>query len=358
MSLAHRVVNQCLRISDKDNVTIFFYPHNLTLAEDVAEECFKRGADVNLSLYTDRFYQAYLRELSAESLREPSVFCKALSKYSTAEVWLGGVYDPSIFRTIPPDKIAADGEGENKAHSPYAKTTRSLSVQLSLVTEPRAKTYGFKFKKWRKMIQDASNVDYVLLAKTGRELKNKLSKAKRIQITATNGTKLTFEPKPQEWSISDGVIDSADIKAKHVTDSIPAGSVDNIPEPNSADGTVIFNTTTPHTGRTIGRVKWRFTNGKLTGFETDPGSKNLKEEWSKSTGDKSKLAQFSIGFNPKAETGYTVSQIALGAVTIGIGGNTFIGGTNKSGFGFVHTLTGATVKANGKTILKKGKLQP
>ncbi len=357
MSLANQIVNQCLRINDKDNVTIFLYPHNLTLAEDIAEECFKKGADVNLSLYTDRFYQAYLRELSPESLREPSVFCKALSESSTAEVWLGGVYDPSIFRTIPSEKTVADGEGEDKAHSPYGKKTKALSVALSLVTEPRAKTYGFNFKKWQKMIQAASNVDYNQLAKTGRQLKSKLSKANKIQITSTNGTKFTFQPKSHEWSILDGIIDSADIKAKSLQDSIPAGSINNIPEPESADGTIVFNTTTPYAGRTIGRVKWRFTNGKLTIFETDPNSKKIREDWSNSSGDKSKLAFFSIGFNPKAETGYTTNQIALGAVTVGIGGNTFFGGTNKSGFGFAHTLTGATVKADGRIILKSGKLQ-
>ncbi len=357
MSLAHRIVNQCLSINDKDNVTIFFYPHNLTLAEDVAEECFKKGADVNLSIYTDRFYQSYLRELSAESLRQPSVFCKILSEYSTAGVWLGGVYDPSIFRTIPSEKTVADGEGEDKAHSPYAKKTKALSVALSLVTEPRAKTYGLNFKKWQKMLQAASNVDYSQLAKTGRQLLSKLSKAKKIQITSTNGTKFTFQPKPQEWSIQDGVIDSEDIKAKNLQDSIPAGSINNIPEPESTDGTIVFNTTTPYAGRSIGKVKWKFTEGKLTTFETDPKSKKIKEYWSKSKGDKSKLALFAIGFNPKAETGYTTNPIALGAVTVGIGGNTFFGGTNKSGFGFAHTLTGATVKADGKTILKSGKLQ-
>ena len=357
MSLAHRIVNQCLRINDKDNVTIFFYPRSLTLAEDIAEECFKRGADVNLSLYTDRLVQAFLTELSAESLRQPSVFCKALSENSTAEIWLGGVDDPSMFQRISPEKIAANEESEDIAHGPYAKKVRSLGVQLSLVTEPRAKTYGFDFKKWGQMIQAASNVDYGQLARTGKRLRDKLSKAKRVQVTATNGTRITFQPKPREWSVSDGVIDSMDIKQQHVQDSIPAGSIDNIPEPDSADGTIVFNTTIPYTGRTIGRVKWRFTNGKLTTFETDSSSKRLKEEWSKATGDKSKLAQFTIGFNPKAETGYTINQIAPGAVTIGIGGNEFFGGTNKSGFGFSHTLKGATVKADGNTVLKNGRLQ-
>ncbi len=357
MSLAQKVVNQCLRISENDNVTIFFYPHNLTLAEDVADECFRKGADVNLSLYTDRFYLSYLKNLSAESLRQPSIFCEILSKYSTAEVWLGGASDPSIFRKIPSEKTVADGEGENKAHSPYAKKTKALSVQLSLVTEPRAKTYGFNFKQWQKTMQAASNVDYAHLAKIGKQLKSKLARAERIQITASNGTKFTFEPKPQHWSISDGVIDSVDVKEKHVQDSIPAGSIDNIPEPDRADGTIVFNTSIPYAGVTIGKVSWRFKNGTLTTFETDSSGKRLKDDWSEASGDKSKLAFFSIGFNPEAEIGYTINQIAPGAVTVGIGGNTFVGGPNKSGFFFAHTLVGATVKADGKPILKNGKLQ-
>jgi leucyl aminopeptidase (aminopeptidase T) len=357
MSIAHRIVNQCLRINDKDNVTIFFYPHNLTLAEDISEECFKKGADVNLSLYTDRFYQAYLKELNVESLREPSVFCKALSESSTAEVWLSGVYDPSIFQKLPPEKMVADGEGESKAHGPYAKKTRALEVLLALVTKPRAKTYGFNFEKWQKMILAVSNVDYGQLTKTGRQLRIKLSKVRKIQITASNGTKITFEPRPNEWNISDGVIDSTDIKEKHVQDSIPTGALYNIPEPDSADGTIVFNTTTPYAGMSIGKVKWRFTDGKLTAFQTDSSSRKLKDEWTKATGDKSKLAQFTIGFNPKAETGYSINHIALGAVTVAIGGNSIYGGTNKSGFHFAHTLTGATLKADGKTILKNGKLQ-
>ena len=43
-------------ITEPDNVTIYFYHHMLKLAEETAEECFKKGADVLLNLYTDRFY--------------------------------------------------------------------------------------------------------------------------------------------------------------------------------------------------------------------------------------------------------------------------------------------------------------
>ena len=71
MSMSRRrSVNKCLRITARDNVTIFFYKHNLPLAEEIAEQCFKRGADVMLSLYTDKFYLSYIKELpSRDSLR-------------------------------------------------------------------------------------------------------------------------------------------------------------------------------------------------------------------------------------------------------------------------------------------------
>lgn len=67
MSLASSVVNDCLRITEKDNVTVLLYPHSLRLAEDIAEECFKSGADVILNLYTDRYMASYHDLLSVES---------------------------------------------------------------------------------------------------------------------------------------------------------------------------------------------------------------------------------------------------------------------------------------------------
>jgi hypothetical protein len=96
------------------------------LAEEIAHECFRKGADVLLNLYTDNYYLSYMNELSVESLRQPSVFCKVLSEYSTAQVWLEGLEDPRIFRKIPAEKSDAAGEGENEAHAPYYKKVRSI----------------------------------------------------------------------------------------------------------------------------------------------------------------------------------------------------------------------------------------
>jgi len=48
--------------------------------------------------------------------------------------------------------------------------------------------------------------------------------------------------------------------------------------------------------------------------------------------------------------------VAYGVVSVGIGGNEFIRGKNRPGFFTLDTIVGATVKADGKTILQKGKL--
>src|SRR5205807_1878340 len=45
-----------------------------------------------------------------------------------------------------------------------------------------------------------------------------------------------------------------------------------------------------------------------------------------------------------------------GEVAVGVGGNQFVGGPNKSAFGFESTVRAATVEADGKPIVRDGKL--
>jgi aminopeptidase len=358
MSLASQIVNKCLKITEKDNVTIMLYPHNIPLAEEIAAECFKKGADVLLNLYTEKYLLSYMKELSVESLKEPSAFCRALTESSTVEIWAGSTYDPAVLREIPPDKDAASSIGEAKAHWPLQKErkVRSLSVGLSLVTEPRAKAYGFDFKSWQRVIKDASNVDHDKLAKTGKKLKTALLKAKCFRIKAPGGTNLSFEVSGRPWFVSDGVVDAADVSEGHLDDHIPAGNIYTAPLETTAKGHVTFNVKEPYRGRSVEKLKWAFNRGKITEFRGDASITRLKDDWVKAGGDKDRMAYFSIGFNPSAKTGYTINQVAAGAVSVGLGGNEDLGGVNKPGFFYIGTLSGADVIADGKMILKGGKI--
>ncbi len=358
MSLAQRVIKDCLRITEKDNVTIFLYPHSIPLAEELSEECFKQGADVNLSLYTQKYLLALHDLLSVESLRKPSVFCRALSEVSTAEIWAGATYDPAVLKKIDPEKSAANDEGEFHAHHPITeeRKVRSVGLNISMVTKPRAKTYGFEFAKWSRMMEAASNVDYGQLAKTGKRLKEILSGSDKIHITGPGSTDLTFSVKGRKWFVSDGVVDDADIAEGNLSENIPSGGIAAPPIEDSANGSITFNVKEPYYGVTLGKLTWAFKDGKITKFEGDASNKRLKDNWEIGSGDKDRIGYFSIGFNPAAKAGYTVNPIAMGAVTIGIGGNAEMGGKNKPGFFMVRTIEGATVTADGKALLKGGRL--
>lgn len=355
-SLASQVVNKCLRITEKDNVTIAVASHVIPMAEDLAVECFKNGADVLLNLYTDKYQSAYRNLLSVESLRQPSVFCRALTANSTAEIFMVNAYDPGTYRKTPPEKVAADSEGESKAHLPLSRErkVRTLAIATAMLTKPRAKAYGYDLDKWTKMVTAASNVDYGKLAALGKRLKKTLSEADMVHVKAPGGTDLTLEVGGGKWRVSDGVVDDEDIAADNLDDSLPAGSISVCP--TDAQGGIRFNVPTPLEGVPVENIRWRFKDGRVTDFAGGSGSKRLKDEWGHASGDKDKIANLTIGFNPAALTGYTSNDIAGGAVSVAIGGNEFFGGKNKSYFYFGGSLAGATVTADDKIIVKAGRI--
>ena len=356
-TLAENAVRNCLRIRADDNVTIFCYPHTLSLAEDLAVECFKVGADACLDLYTDRFYDAYLKHLSVESLRKPSAFCRGFSEISTAAFWVGALEDPSVFRRIPPAKMAANDEAETEAHKPMReRKVRSLFLALGQVTKPRAKTYGFNFAAWDRMVRAASAVPSKTLTTTGHRLAGILGTADSLHIRADGGTDLTVSIRGRRPMIYDGVVDEEDVAAGVLEASIPSGSVTVLPIETSAEGVVAFDVPQAWAGRSIRKMRWEFEGGRLTAFEGDAAAVELRKQYDLASGDRDRIAGVTIGTNPKAQLGFLQNSLVRGAISVAVGGNEFVGGSNKSAFGFESTIRGATLEADGKPIVQAGKL--
>ena len=103
-------------------------------------------------------------------------------------------------------------------------------------------------------------------------------------------------------------------------------------------------------------LKWRFKEGKLTSMTARKNLEPISKQFEKASGDKHKIGYLQIGLNPKAEYGYLVDYIVEGAVQIDIGDNEYIGGKNSSSFGIAATLSKATLKVGGKTIIKNGQI--
>lgn len=356
-NLAANLVRNCLRITPDDNVTVSFYPHMQKLAEEVAIECFKVGADALLNLYTDAYYTAYMKYLPAESLRKPSVFCRGLTELSTAEIGFWAAYDPAIYRAVPDDKMAANDEGETIAHQPATeRKVRRLEVALGQVTRPRAKAYGFPFAPWGRMVREASSVTPSGLSRDGKKLAAVLEKGRELRITAPNGTDLTLALKGRSGLVNDGVVDAEDIERGALEAAIPAGSVSVVPDEGQGDGTAAFDIPTAWAGRSIRRLRWELSGGRVTSWDGDAVATRLKGLWEKAAGDRDRIAWVSIGLNPRAKLGFLQNGIVRGAVTLGIGGNEFLGGANKPGFNFESAIADATVEVDGKPVVRNGQI--
>jgi hypothetical protein len=64
----------------------------------------------------------------------------------------------------------------------------------------------------------------------------------------------------------------------------------------------------------------------------------------------------SLGINPYARLGFTLNPISLGAISVAIGDNQNLKGRNKSTFYFQGSIRDANLVADGRILVKAGRL--
>jgi aminopeptidase len=356
--LAKTVVKDALSIDSSDVVSITTWDHTISVANAMAVECFKQGADAIIILWTDEYYYGLLRELSEASLGEDSKLCQAFTEAETATINMFGPKNPEGLKTIPPSKVNAWGAGERKSHYPrnIERSIRNVGLMSGLLTQERAKVYGFKFESWRKVMNDALAMDLKKIANVGRNVAAILEKARSVRLTAPNGTDLTFDLDRRPVHIDDGIIDKEDIAKKSLDATLPAGSVLTTMIETSGRGKVIFDRPLQQMGVNIPGITWEFKDGKLTSMTATKNLEPISKQFEKASGDKDRMGFLQIGLNPKAEYGYLMDNIVEGAVQIGVGDNEYIGGKNSTSFGMVATMSRATLEIDGRTIIRNGQL--
>jgi aminopeptidase len=354
--MAKTLVNESLRIKKTDVVIVSTYQHTIDMANALAMECFKKGADVLMTLDTDDVFYGHLKVLPKSNLKVTSAHCLGLAEYTDVNIFIGGPEDPGPMKSIPHDKFSALFEGE-AAHFKKSrkKGIRSAYLPLGMVTPQRAKTYGFSYNSWMRNVTDSMRASPKKMAAFGKKLANRLSKAKKVQITSKQGTDLTFRLGKRNVFTYDGILSDADLKKGSMFVTLPSGEVGVAPLENSTEGVVVFDVPQPSTGKLVKNMKWTFKKGKLTKFQASSNLRALKDFYDNGHGDKDRIGYFGIGINPKAKTGFLMNSIAKGAVTIAIGGNALVGGKNKSDYESSGTMGKATVELDGEVIIKNGK---
>ncbi len=356
--IAQSIVKDCLRVSEYEPVIISTYPHTMDLANEIAIECYKVGADPLIQLETDEWFYGQFKHLTVDQLRKTSKHCLGLNEYVTAYIGLGGPKDPRPMKRVPKDKFAAMFQGE-QAHYEAAlqkKSSRSLFLTIGQVTAERARTYGFSYASWKKSMNDALSVKYADLKSRGKYLASYLDGSGEGHLTAPNGTDLTFRLDSRPVQILDGIIDEEDIAKGLRSASLPSGEVATSIDETSAEGKVVFDVPTPQVGVLIKGMTWVFRDGHLVDFTAKQNVNATKAFWDRASGGKDLLSGVGIGLNPKAKPQFLMPYISKGAISMGIGDNRELGGKVQSDYYFGGTLSNATLEISGKKIVKDGKI--
>jgi leucyl aminopeptidase (aminopeptidase T) len=154
------------------------------------------------------------------------------------------------------------------------------------------------------------------------------------------------------------VVDEEDIKKGDVFTALPAGCVAVVPKENSAAGTFISDVPLVESGLVFKDVKFAFKDGRLASVGGGQNTDVLKSRWFEAKGDKDQASVFTIGLNPKAQTGYIYNQLVLGSITLAIGDNREYGGKSESDFVAYATIAQPSVEFDGKLAIRNGKLVP
>jgi leucyl aminopeptidase (aminopeptidase T) len=283
-----------------------------------------------------------------------------LSAVDNVTVWiaLGGPEDPSKFREVPASRLEILFEGDKPVlDKTFEKKVRTAELLLGHVTQQRAKAYGFDYDRWLKMTEEAIKVDYPKLAELGRKVALRLERGSKVHITSKGGTDVRFEITKRPVHVQDGIVDQADVERGLVSTQLPSGKVEVAPLEESARGTVVYDLPRALKGRLIQELRLDFEKGRIKEFRAKKNEEVFREVFEATQGDRDKIAQFTLGLNPKIDLiGYTTDELSLGTVTIGVGANRGIGGKNDSSFTFSGTITKPTVEIDGQTIMVDGRL--
>ncbi|MFQ5910453.1 MAG: aminopeptidase [Thermoplasmata archaeon] len=353
--MADTIVNKCLKVNKKDIVIVSTYQHTLDLAEEIAMQCFDREADVLMTLDTDQVFYHHLHVLPESNLKRTSAHCLGLSEYSTVNIFIGGPEDPKPMGDVPPGKYAALFEGE-QPHGDYMreKKIRIGYLGIGAVTSQRAKTYGFDYERWKRMVTAASAVDPSEMLKFGNKLAGRLDKGKHMRVTTKAGTDLSFDLGNRKAFVFTPTLTKANMERGLFGVSIPAGDVTIAPVEKSVEGKAFFDVPQPSVGKLVEGMRWTFKDGRVKSFTAKRNVNALKGIWEKGHGDKDRLGMISFGINPKGRLGFLENYLAMGAVTLSLGDNDELGGENRSDTGAQASMSRATVEVDDKVILKNG----
>jgi len=361
--LVNQVVTACLNVKESENVWIKSWDHTIDLASEIAFACRQKRAHAFITLNTEDYWIRSLLEIPKKLLETLPTHQVAALEKTDVFIFMLGPRNPIDWSKIPVEKqeLANIWYLESNKYLDawrmiaQKRHVRMLGIEYCLVTKERAEALDLDYEEWRKVMLAGCVVDQREIAQKAVKLANIIRESRMVDVQTPYGTKLKFKLAKREPIIGDSIVSKED-GAKSIVKFLPSGFVEVATDEDSADGTVVYDVAIPVRGDRIEGLSLQFRNGKVVKYTAQTGIEAFENYIQSGQDDIDKFAFFGLGLNPGLKHGFTQDDKVLGGVTIGIGGNEDKGGKNRT-LGNRHwwaSMTKATVKIDGKIVLKNG----
>jgi leucyl aminopeptidase (aminopeptidase T) len=358
--LAHNVLAKTLRLRRGENVVIETWSETLPWAKPFVTEARRIGANP-LMLYEDEeaFWTALKEGHSRATGRVGGHEWAALDK-TAAYVFFFGPSEWPRFDDLTSNQQAGVAAYNLDWYRRAAKAkVRGARMYLGRSSQLAADRWGLNLQDWRDELLRASLVPPADMHRTGARIGKRLQSGKHVEVSHSNGTKISFRLGKFPIQLDDALVDASDLKAGNNMATIPGGVVGVAIDHTSGAGTVVSNHTTyPAEGPASG-ARWTLVDGHLTDLSYESGGDPIKAAYAKAPrAGRDRLSYFSVGLNPEITKLPQMEDQELGAVTFMLGGNTFRGGKNASPFGTWTVIKGADVAIDGRPLVQEGRIVP
>jgi len=235
---------------------------------------------------------------------------------------------------------------------------RGARVAVGFATEGRARQWGLDRVQWEERILRACLPDPVETARSAARLCRALSRGRKVRITHANGTDLEVGLAGAAPRLHDGTPHPRDKRygPSDMLAQIPAGRVDVALDSRTAEGSIHANRRTNIWWHWDAGGTLEFSDGKLTSYSFEEGGKEFARQYKNGTPGKDRTGALTFGLNPAAKDVPNLESVERGCVSLALGRNQHLQGTNGSTFMSWVSLAGSEIAIDGTPVIRAGRL--
>jgi leucyl aminopeptidase (aminopeptidase T) len=356
---ARNIVTRYLKVRAGENAIVESWTHTMPLVSAMVDEVRRAGGKVLLVHNDEDAWWRAVDRKQTKLLGDSSAPEWAALKATDVYVNFWGPGDTDRIEKLP-DEPGNEAFGWLWPWYAVARKTglRGVRMTVGFVTDGRARQWGLDRAQWEESLLRATLVDPQEMARTGARLAKALSRGKKVRIAHSNGTDLEVALAGGKPRVTDGrprAYRKGDPQSG-MLQQVPAGGVDVALDSKTAEGSFYANRRTNIWWNWHAGGKLEFTDGKLTSSSLEEGEKEFVRQYKNGTAGKDRTSVLKFGLNPAVKNVPNLETVEGGSVSLQIGGNRGIGGSNRSDFFSWFTLAGSEIAIDGTPVIRGGKI--